>query len=160
MGAGAAPQRYPGGSNFGGTHGKENIGHFGAGRPQLAFITANNYEAIDEKKTKELFAAPDGGRPSGTPTLEFDPQIPHPYRPIGSSMSVFEYDRGVYFDTFFDGLILQILKGNELAIKSCQVILQYLNVKKIGRRRFVNISMTPIVRCACRTRMQKTHIFV
>lgn len=68
---------------------------------QLAFVLSPDSAHVDHDKTKAIFGHPTGGHsvPEPTPYLDTGPG----YKALGNSMSVFQYQGKIYFDTFFEG---------------------------------------------------------
>ncbi len=69
-------------------------------QPQLAFVVSENNDRLDVHNTKKIFAHPKGGY-----SIQLNGQwtVADKFRPIGSSIGIFEYQGTYYFDTFFDG---------------------------------------------------------
>ena len=69
-------------------------------QPQIAFVVEKGGSRLDVTKTKKIFAHPVGGYP-----LRIDEhwKMADGFRPIGSSIGIFQYQNLYYFDTFFDG---------------------------------------------------------
>lgn len=69
-------------------------------QPQLAFAVTANGTRLDVSNTEKIFGHPLGGYPifmGGKWTVSDN------FRPIGTSIGIFEYGGLYYFDTFFDG---------------------------------------------------------
>ena len=67
---------------------------------QIAFPLTSDSTRVDEPRMRAMFEYPGGGYPDDEGHLVRVSQ----FRPIGTSMSIFEYDGQYYFDIFFDGI--------------------------------------------------------
>jgi hypothetical protein len=68
---------------------------------QLPLVLQSDQEHIDENKTAAIFAGL--GRPSWVADKSWVPESSiFPFRPIGRSIGIFDYQGTVYFDAFFD----------------------------------------------------------
>ncbi len=74
--------------------------HYPEGLPQIIFAIDFERMRVDEARTRELFGHVVGGYPQ----IRDGKQIGlYPgFRPIGDTMSIFQYRGEYYFDTFFD----------------------------------------------------------
>ncbi|MES2407131.1 MAG: hypothetical protein V4528_07400 [Pseudomonadota bacterium] len=70
-------------------------------QPQVAFVVTDKNERLNVPKTVDIFAHPKGG-------YRFYDEVnkkwvmADTFRPVGSSLGIFEYQGIFYFDTFFD----------------------------------------------------------
>ena len=68
-------------------------------QPQVALVISGNNNRLDAVTTERIFGHPKGGYP-----IHLDGQlaVSGDFRPIGTSIGIFEYLGLYYFDTFFD----------------------------------------------------------